>query len=69
MSKQPPIFSARPDGKMTLIDVIRQIPTPDLVRIEDALSDLTDTEGYGEVCIVVVRGEVTGWKLIESRKF
>lgn len=54
---------------MTLYDVIRQIPAPDMVRIEDALSDLMDHEGYGEVCIVVVRGEVTGWKLIESRKF
>jgi len=54
---------------MTLYDVIRQIPAPDMVRIEDALSDLMDHEGYGEVCIVVVRGEVKGWKLIESRKF
>lgn len=61
-------YSARPDGKMTLYDVIRQIPTADLQKIEDAINDLTDNDGYGEVCIVVVRGKVTGWKLIESRK-
>jgi len=53
---------------MTLYDVIRQIPMADLERIEDAINNLTDNEGYGEVCIVVVRGEVTGWKLVESRK-
>ncbi len=53
---------------MTLYDVIRQIPTADLQKIEDAINDLTDNDGYGEVCIIVVRGKVTGWKLVESRK-
>ena len=53
---------------MTLYDVIRMIPLSEIKRIEDAINDLADNDGYGEVCIVVVRGQVTGWKLIESRK-
>jgi hypothetical protein len=53
---------------MTIYDVIKQMPTSELQRIEDAINNLTDNDGYGEVCIVVVRGKVTGWKLIESRR-
>ena len=64
----PTSYSARPDGKMTIYDVIRQMPTSELQRIENAINDLADHDGYGEVCIVVVKGRVTGWKLIESRK-
>ena len=64
----PTSYSARPDGKLTIYDVIKMIPTTDLVRIEDAINDLKDNDGYGEVCIMVVKGKVTGWKLIESRK-
>ncbi len=64
----PTSYSARPDGKMTIYDVIRQMPTSELKRIEDAINDLSDNEGYGEVCLVVVKGKVTGWKLIESRR-
>ena len=64
----PTSYSARPDGKLTIYDVIRQIPTPDMLRIEDAINDLTDNDGYGEVCIVVVKGKVIGWKLVESWK-
>jgi hypothetical protein len=44
------------------------MPTSELERIEDAINDLSENSGYGEVCIVVVKGRVTGWKLIESRK-
>ncbi len=44
------------------------MPTSELQRIEEAINDLTDNDGYGEVCIVVVKGKVIGWKLIESRK-
>lgn len=64
----PKSYSARPDGKLTIYDVIKQMPTSELERIEDAINDLSENSGYGEVCIVVVKGRVTGWKLIESRK-
>jgi len=64
----PTSYSARPDGKLTIYDVIRQMPTSELQRIEDAINNLTNNDGYGEVCIVVVKGKVTGWKFIESRK-
>ena len=64
----PTSYSARPDGKMTIYDVIKQMPTSELQRIENAINDLTDNDGYGEVCIVLVKGKVVGWKMIESRK-
>ena len=64
----PTSYSARPDGKMTLYDVIKMIPDGELVHIENAINNLIEDEGYGEIVLVVVKGKLVAWKLQESRK-
>jgi hypothetical protein len=61
-------YSARPDGKRTLDEIIRLIPEGERVKIEDAFNSLLDGEGYGEISLVVVRGQLVTWKLEVSRK-
>lgn len=64
----PTSYSARPDGKMTLYDVIKMIPDGERTHIEDAINNLVEDEGYGEIVLVVVKGKLVAWKLQESRK-
>ena len=53
---------------MTLYDVIKMIPDGELVHIENAINNLIEDEGYGEIVLVVVKGKLVAWKLQESRK-
>ena len=64
----PTSYSARPDGKMTLYDVINMIPEGERIHIEDAINNLVEGEGFGEIVLVVVKGKLVAWKLQESRK-
>jgi hypothetical protein len=44
------------------------IPEGERTKIEDAFNALVENEGYGEISLVVVKGRLTTWKLLESRK-
>jgi len=63
-----PHYSARPDGKVTLDEILRLIPEGERTKIEDAFNDLFNTQGYGQVTFVVVNGKLKNWRLEVSRK-
>jgi hypothetical protein len=63
-----PHYSARPDGKATLDEILRLIPEGERIKIEDAFNDLFNTQGYGQVTFVVVNGKLKNWRLEVSRK-
>ena len=64
----PTSHSARPDGKMTIYDVIKMIPKSECIKIEEAINKLVENEGYGEIAFVVVKGKLVSWQVVESRK-
>jgi hypothetical protein len=67
LSKQLSSYSARPDGKLSLHDIIKLIPASQRQQLEDDFNLLFD-EGYGELTLTVVKGEIDTWETTISRK-
>lgn len=61
-------YSARPDGVLTLEQLIRKIPAYYRSQIEDDFNELIDA-GWGEVTFTIVRGEISGHLVTFSRKY
>jgi hypothetical protein len=62
-----PAFSVRPDGVLTLEELIRKIPQYYRSKIEDDFNGLFQA-GWGELTFTVERGEITGHLVTLSRK-
>jgi hypothetical protein len=63
-----PTFSVRPDGVLTLEQLIRTIPEDYRKQVEDDLNRVFEA-GWGEFTFTIVRGEISGHLVTVSKKY
>lgn len=68
LSEAPRRYEARPDGRLTLTQLIAAIPADQRRQIEDDLHALM-AEGWGELSLSVVNGAVAGHCVTISRRY